>query len=329
MPIRRGTHSSKDSERPVKGLLQEILKSVLIALLGAAGAYSLSVYRRLPSRSLTILPAGIHIVPGPKLACNDTQFIVASINQFLEPEIAVPSCDTFLEPDMVRHLLAEMDRAKNVWDSDRLGALRPTLASLQAVKPSGLSDAQLRKQVQDILSALEFISRDVPLASSGREQLTWALNRVGNAVNTLSQERREMDHISSVLRGDDQSRLAEHLELYFVVTNASDIEFYFPTRCMFFDGVNNLSVAVEQLGDAKLPTQALAYLPVLPGRGQLIKFAPQDEFHNSVAPATIRLLLAPQPPTRAILNCELPNGTRVASSTFGTKQFTIEERLQH
>src|SRR5437773_5110554 len=139
--------SSQENETVGRKLVLEIAKYIAIGLIGAVGATALTWINRLPSRSLTLLPAGVHLIADPELSCPQTRFIAEGVNIYLNDEIRMPACETPLDKATVRRLKDEIKRGEEAFRTDRLKFFQQALHSLQALKPDAMTNDQLSKGV--------------------------------------------------------------------------------------------------------------------------------------------------------------------------------------
>jgi len=112
------------SKKPSGGVKPDLIKNiaayVATGILGAAVTYGITELNRLPSRALTILPAGIHLIEGPNISCDDTEFIAARVNAYVDPEVKIPPCGALLSKTQVAELVEGLQAARQFYQSERI-----------------------------------------------------------------------------------------------------------------------------------------------------------------------------------------------------------------
>jgi hypothetical protein len=203
----------------------EIVKYAAVGLMGAAVATGLTWLNRLPSRSLTLLPAGIQLHSEPKLTCDESSFIAERINHHLNDEIEVPPCETPLSMSTVKKLLDGLKRADQFYRKDRIGFLQPAYDRVKAIKPDSMSDASLSRAVITAVANLEYLSRDVPVTLTGRQQLEWALVNLGDAVKDAMDGLDQIHRLAQQLSGEVPGFMARRTEvlLYYYTSLLSNL----------------------------------------------------------------------------------------------------------
>ncbi len=309
---------TKAKEKP-HSLKPELMKSlaayVATGLIGAAATYAYSALNRLPSRALTIVPAGIHLIEGPTLSCDDAEFIKGRVNVYLDPEIAVPPCDTLLSKQQASQLAEGLGTAKTYYQSERISFFQKSLSRLSEIaKAPPSSDQKLRDNTMAAIGDLEFISRRAPANLDGPALLLWAQQRVSSVLNDVSAEFSRIEEIVTRLRGQGAQQ-ARHTEIYFIATNASDVEFYIATSCSVVRAGSNIPIVLEKVDHDEVLSGALVYIPVLPGRGKLMRYTPKDESQ----------MYALESPTKILMKCGLASGKSVETAEFDPVPFIEKE----
>lgn len=144
--------------------------------------------------------------------------------------------------------------------------------------------------------------------------LRWAQARVDLVLADVSAEFRHIDVILTGLRGEG-AQPSRHTELYFVATNASDVEFYISTSCNMRNDKTTVRIVLEKVDRDDALSGALVYIPVLPGRGKLMKYTPRQE-------KEITTLLSA---AKTQLECTLANGKLVKTAEFDPTRFIATE----
>lgn len=269
-------------------LIFEATKYLLTGALGALIAFTYASLNRLPARSLSVLPAGAKLFQTVQLTCSETQFISEELNTFLTDEIKVPPCNIPLDPEVSGMLTRELERARATWEITRVQFLTGILRQLNELQADPPRGQDLGRGVEEIIEQTFYISQDFPNDVSGAEQLRWALRRVNTAVSNLNEEMTQLLRLLRVVSSEDRSRSTNVLSLFFVATNTSDIEYYYPTQCQLEvnaggDQAQSVEARLVSLSKSDLPVEDLKYIPLLPGRGQLMEFSilpPEDLFEN-------------------------------------------------
>ena len=299
------------SKKPSGGVKPDLIKNiaayVATGILGAAVTYGITELNRLPSRALTILPAGIHLIEGPNVSCDDTEFIAARVNAYVDPEVKIPPCGALLSKTQVAELVEGLQAARQFFQS-----AKSKLAAVAKNPPQ--SDRELREATQAAIADLRFISANVPTDLNGRALLQWAQARVDLVLADVGTEFHRIDAILNGLRGEGAQR-SRHTELFFVATNASDVEFYISTSCVLRHDDRVARIVLEKVDRDDILSGALVYVPVLPGRGKLMKYTPRDE--KQIVP----LLSA----TKIQLVCTLANGKTIKTKEFDPTPFFASE----
>lgn len=296
-------------------LLKTIVAYSATGLLGAAFAYGVSAFDRLPSRALTILPAGIHVIDGPILGCDDAEFIQSRVNAYVDPAISLPMCDLLLSKAQADALVQGLASARQFYQAERLRYFQLAQARLAAIaKAPPTPDQQLRQSVLAAIGDLQYISQQTPEGLTGTALLVWAQGRVDTVLTDVT---KEFGRIQSILNkiGGGGAR-AQHTEFYFVATNASDIEFYVSTSCEVRENKRSARLTLEKVDRDDVLSSALVYVPLLPGRGKLLKYAPQNEKDATA-------LLSSK--GTAVLSCTLASGKAIATKSFDPTPFTVTE----
>jgi hypothetical protein len=304
-----------------KALLTEIIKYASTALLGAVVAFATTSFNRLPSRALTVLPAGIHVLQGPILACSDQTFITGEVNEYLDTNILPPPCDVLLSRNQVNALKSELDRAKTVYLNERISPFRTALDRLQEVEHHPPQDeAHFHSRVLQAVANLVYISKHAPAGVPAHDLLLLLEKDVSTALTSVNTEVDHIRRILDVMEGKQLDTLRDHLELYFVVDNSSDIEFYLPTHCSLSADDKKIQMVLENTKNDEIPVSSLVYLPILPGRGKLLKYSLDNA---GAAP-----LDSPdfESVKRASLNCTLPSNKVITSPVFQPAKFTVREK---
>ncbi len=310
--------ASKKQFREVKlDLLKNIAAFVGTGILGAAVTYGITEFNRLPSRALTILPAGIHIIEGPTVGCDDTQFIIARVNPYVDPEVKIPPCDVLLSKTQAAEIGEGLQAAKQFYQSERIHFFQLAKSRLAAIaKNPPQSEQKLKEATLAAIGDLQYISAHAPKELDGTSLLQWAQTRIETVLSDVSAEFDRIDSILTKLRngGAQQSR---HTEFYFVATNNSDVEFYISTGCALRHDNLSAEVVLEKVDRDDILSAALVYIPVLPGRGKLMKYTPRDE-------KQIVALLSPKSAIELI--CTLASGSTIETKKFDPTPFLAVER---
>ena len=297
--------------------IKTILTYVGTGILGAAVTYGITAINRLPSRALTILPAGIHIIEGPTISCDDTQFITARVNTYLDTEVKIPPCDVLLSKNQAADLLDGLQAAKQFFQSERLHYFQLAKSRLAAIaKNPPQPDQKFKEATLTAIGDLQYISAHAPKDLDGPSLLQWAQTRVDTALHDVGEEFGRLDSILTQLKGGGAQQ-ARHTEFYFVATNASDVEFYVSTGCAL-RRENQLShVILEKVDRDDILSSALVYMPILPGRGKLMKYTARDE-------KELFMLLSAKGAIK--LSCNLANGKTIETKEFDPGPFIVTER---
>jgi len=307
-----------DREKAHGDVKRDLLKSVVAyaatGLLGAAVAYGATVLGRLPSRALTILPAGIHILEGPVVSCADTEFIEGRVNPYVDPEVKLPPCGVLLSKSQAGDLVQGLGAAQQFYRSERIQYFQSALARLATIEKASPPDPKLKSGVLAAIGDLEFISKGAPDGLDGPTLLKWAQTRVQGVLTDVTSEFERIKAILAKLQGGDAQ--ARHTEFYFVVTNASDVEFYISTACNVRQGASNVGLVLEKVDRDDVLSAALVYAPMLPGRGKLLKYTPRDEKQVTT------LLSSKEPVTLA---CALASGNTIETKKFDPTPFVARE----
>jgi hypothetical protein len=304
-----------------KDLLLDIVKYIAIALLGAIVAFVTTSFNRLASRALTILPAGIHVLQSPILACADQTFITGEINEYLDTNIRTPPCDVLLSRTQINDLKAELGRAKTVYLSERIGPLSTALDHLQKVaRQPPQNEKEFRSQVLQAVANLVYISNHTPQGVPPHELLIYLEKDVSRALKEVNVELDHMQSIIASVEGKEPSALKDHLELYFVVNNSSDIEFYLSTRCSLSTDGMETQLKLEDLKSDEIPVSSLVYLPILPGRGKLLKYSPDPKGSQSMKNLDLSSV------KNASISCSLSTDKVIKSRGFNPQKFTVHEK---
>lgn len=308
------------TESLTTNIVKDLLKYVATAVLGALVAFVITVANRLPARALKVSPAGIHILRGPTLTCDESTFISQTLNRFLNNEIPVPACDTLLTKPEVERLLDGLQRARMTWNTDRIRWLTEAKTKVDAIGIAPeKSDLRIHSQVIKAVSDLVYIREQLPTEVSGRELQLWTHNRLVEAITALNAEVAHIDLLATSLKASIPGKERIHVEMFFVVTNSSDVEFFLPTKCTLTTGSGSFPAVLEKLEGPGFPVSALVYVPVLPGRGQLMKFSTADEDSNRFANEVGRSSTKAE----SQLQCELPDGSKISSTSFNAAKFTV------
>jgi hypothetical protein len=246
-------------------LMRDVLKYVVTGAVGAALAFGYTAFNPLPGRALTIVPAGIQVAHGGVIKCEDAAFISETVNAILTDEIAVPACGAAIDSKQLSRVANELLRAKAEWDGadGRIAFFRRGLDKLSALKSkTGLSQTAVSQQSTVIISDYPRIRSALPASLNGRSRLDWGLDQLSEAHNDSVKESARMAALSTALVAE-VSQSDRHLDVYFLVTNSADVEFYFPTKCnlQVRDLVAPLPAQLEQLGESQSPVSQLAFVP--------------------------------------------------------------------
>jgi hypothetical protein len=286
-------------------------------ILGAAVTYGITELNRLPSRALTILPAGIHIIEGPTVSCDDTQFITARVNVYVDPEVKIPPCDVLLSKTQAADLVEGLQSAKQYYQSERVHFFQLAKSRLDVIaKNPPQTEQKLKEATLAAIGDLQYISAHAPTELNGTSLLQWAQTRIDSVLSDVGAEFDRIGSILTRLRGEG-SQQARHTELYFVATNASDVEFYVSTGCAMRHDNLSARVVLEKVDRDDILSAALVYVPVLPGRGRLMKYTPRDE-------KEIDALLSPK--SKIELSCTLASGRTIQTKEFEPTPFIALER---
>jgi hypothetical protein len=303
-----------------KGLIPEILKYAATAGLGAIAAFAVTVFNRLPSRALTVLPAGIHVLRGPILACKDQTFITGEVNEYLDTNIMTPPCDALLNRSQASELVAELNRARDVYINERQEPLKSALNQLRQVEQHPLADERVyRSHILQAVANLVYISRHAPSGVSNSDLLSVLKTDVSAALKNVNSELDHMGQISDGMQGKDPKALENHTELYFVVDNSSDIEFYMPTHCSLATDSQAFPLSLESIDNGEIPVSSLVYLPILPGRGKMLKYSLTIGGDQSATQPNLKSV------RKAFLQCRISTGKIVNSPNFEPEDFTVRE----
>lgn len=297
--------------------LKTIAAYVGTGILGAAVTYGITEFNRLPSRALTILPAGIHIMEGPTVSCDDTQFITARVNPYVDPEVKIPPCDVLLSKTQAADLLGGLQAAMQFYQSERIHFFQLAKSRLAAIaKNPPRPEEKLKEATLAAIGDLQYISANAPKELNGTSLLQWAQTRIDTALSDVGAEFDRIKSIMTRLRSGDAQQ-ARHTEFYFLATNASDVEFYISTGCVLQHANVSARLVLEKVDRDDILSAALVYMPVLPGRGRLMKYTPRDE-KDLVA------LLSPK--TTIGLSCTLASGRTIETKEFDPTPFVTLER---
>jgi hypothetical protein len=297
--------------------LKTILTYVGTGILGAVVTYGITAFNRLPSRALTILPAGIHVIEGPTVTCDDTQFITARVNAYLDTDVKIPPCDVLLSKTQADDLLEGLEAAKKFFQSERLHFFQLAKSRLATIaKNPPQPDQKLREAILAAIGDLQYISAHAPKDLDGPSLLQWAQTRIDTALHDVGEEFARLDFILTQLKGGGVQQ-AKHTEFYFVATNASDVEFYVSTGCSLEHGNQASHVVLEKVDRDDILSSALVYMPILPGRGKLMKYTARDEKDLST-------LLSAKGAIK--LSCNLANGRTIETKEFDPAPFIATEK---
>jgi hypothetical protein len=299
-------------------LLKTFATYVGTGLLGAAVTFGITELNRLPSRALTILPAGVHIVEGPTVSCDDTQFIVARINPYVDAEVKIPPCDVLLSKSQTADLVEGLLAAKQYYQAERIHFFQLAKSRLDGIaKNPPQSDEKLKEATLAAIGDLQYISAHAPKDLSGRALLQWAQARIDTVLSDVREEFGRIDSIVTGLRGGNAQQ-ARHTEFYFVATNASDVEFYISTGCILRQNDVSARVVLEKVDRDDILSAALVYMPVLPGRGKLMKYTPRDEKELAALLSTKSIIK---------LSCTLASGKTIETKEFDPAPFVSVEKV--
>jgi hypothetical protein len=291
----------------------------MTGLIGAALAYIYTSIGRLPSHALTMLPAGVQVAKVGKLSCDEAQFLSEVVNNYLTDEIAVPGCDEALTGERLPHLVGELERARVFWKSDRLDFFDTVLTQLADIKKAPSADAKgTGRRVRDVVSQMKYIASELPSDREGPALLDWAIKRVDAIKQDATGDYNRLKALVDAFSDPRKGRVTpKFLNISFVATNTSDIEFYLPVRCMLILPtpmvMSATLVRTSSLDDA----EGLAYVPLLPGRGQIMKF--KAAIPSAQVDAVLRALHAKG---LSELRCSLPDGK--LNTRFEISQFLAE-----
>ena len=308
------------NEATKKSLWSEIVKYSATGLLGASVAFATSWYHRLPSHALTVLPAGVHVMEGPSLSCAEKTFLTGDVNEYLDTPIMTPPCDVLLSHSQVTDLLADLARVKDVYRQEREAPMKAALDGLLAIEakpPKG--DAAIRKATIEAIANLVYIRNHVPEGVSGTELLPLMKKEVTRVLTDVQSEMSRMDQIRDEMNQKTAGKTLKHIEFYFVVTNSSDVEFYFPRTCTLSTDSDTWPVVLEKLEGDGIPIEALTYVPMLPGRGRVFKYSVE----KSKAAEADKLTQGEV--KDASLSCTLNDNTVVNSSHFSFDRFRTRD----
>lgn len=144
-------------------IVKNIAAYVATGILGAAVTYGITALNRLPSRALTILPAGIHIIEGPTISCADTEFITARVNAYVDPEVKIPPCDVLLSKTQAAELVEGLQAARQFYQSERIDFFQSARSKLAAVaKNQPQSEKALKEATLAAIGDLQHISANAP-----------------------------------------------------------------------------------------------------------------------------------------------------------------------
>ena len=303
-----------------KGLLSEVVKYGVTASLGAIVAFAWTAFNRLPSRALTVLPAGIHQLRGPTLPCPDKTFITGEVNEYLETNIETPPCDVLLSRNQIKDLTAELERAKAVFLKERIEPLKTALDNLRKVQSNPpKEEGEFQSRLRQAVANLVYISRHAPKGIAARDLLPHLEKDVSDALADVSQELNHMQQIAEVIGGRVPQALKDRTEMYFVVDNSSDVEFYMTTHCSLAADGKELALVLEDTKNEEIPTSALVYLPILPGRGKLLKYSSQKGAEDPERNVDLK------PVKEASLHCLLSTNKTITSRPFEPERFTVRD----
>ena len=308
--------ASAKSNRDVKSdLLKSIVAYAATGILGAAVAYGITALGRMPSRALTILPAGIHVIEGPAVTCEDTEFIAARVNPYVDPEVKTPPCGVLLTKAQAADLVQGLEAASQFYQSERIHYFQLARTRLAAIaKAPPQPDQKLKDAVLSSIGDLQYISEAAPRTLDGASLLPWAVTRIDTVLTDVSAE---FDHIKSTLAGLKGAGVeAKHTEFYFVATNASDVEFYVSTSCTLRNNDLTARLVLEKVDRDDILSSALVYVPLLPGRGKLLKYTPTEE-------REVAKLLSLK--GTVSLTCTLASGKAIETKAFDPAPFLVKE----
>jgi len=306
----------------LRELAREAAKYVVTGLIGASAVLAYTCYRRLPSRSLSVSPGGARIVVGAEITCLQREFIAETLNAYLTDEIDVPPCTTALDQDRRQLLKEELERAYMTWHSQRTVHFEEQSAELHKLaRQQGMPNLQLRGRIISIIGSFRYIANELPPGLEGQDLLNWAITRVDGQLATFQRDENNIRSIVSAVSGKDTKQSIYELEMFFLVTNTSDVEYYIPTRAVLDVEGDRLpqefALQLEQLGETTLPLRSLRFVAVPPGMGQLLRFrAPLTE---PIAQTLVTAVKARRH-VAAKLRASLPSGT-ISSDTFELSQF--------
>jgi hypothetical protein len=309
--------TSKKQSAAVKfDLIKGIAAYVATGILGAAVTYGITELNRLPSRALTIVPAGIHILEGPTITCDDAEFIKARMNAYIEPEVNVPPCDVLLSKSQVVDLVEGLQAGRKYYQSERIHFFELARSRLAAIaKSPPKPDQKLKEAILAAIGDLQYISAHAPRDLNGTALLQWAQTRIDTVLIDVGAELGRINSILNGLRGEGAEQ-ARHTELYFVATNASDVEFYISTSCILRRDASSAKIVLEKIDRDDILSGALVHIPILPGRGKLMKYTPRDE-------KQVLTLLSPT--NRIRLDCALASGNTIETKEFDPAPFIARE----
>ncbi len=182
--------------------LKTISAFVGTGILGAAVTYGITQLNRLPSRALTILPAGIHIIEGPTVSCTDTQFITSRVNTYVDPEVKIPPCDELLSKTQSADLIQGLQAAKQYYQSERIQFFQLAKSRLAAIaKNPPQPDQKLKEATLAAIGDLQYISAHAPTELNGASLLQWAQTRIDTVLGDVTEEFGRIDSILTRLKG--------------------------------------------------------------------------------------------------------------------------------
>lgn len=316
------TRQKKEPQSLWRDLAREAAKYIVTGLIGASAVLLYTCYRRLPGRSLTISPGGARVVIGSSVTCKERQFIAETLNAFLTDEIRVPPCNTLLDQDRRQLLKEDLERAYMTWHSQRTVYFEESSTQLHDLESQrGISNAKLRGLIIGIIGSFRYIANELPPGLEGSDLLKWATTRVDGQLSTFRQDEANIRAILSAVSGGDQKRSVYQLELFFLATNMSDVEYYVPTRAALTvtqrSKTRQVPIQLEQYGETHLPIQSLRFVPVQPGVGQLLRFSTPLSA-NAANDFLLAVKMKESMPAK--FTASLPTGT-VSSKQFDLIQF--------
>jgi hypothetical protein len=173
--------------------------------------------------------------------------------------------------------------------------------------------------VRQAVANLVYISRHAPNGIAARDLLPHLEKDVSDALADVNRELNRMQQIAGLIGGKDPQTLKDRTEMYFVVDNSSDIEFYMTTHCSLAADAKELPLVLEDTKNEEIPTSALVYLPILPGRGKLLKYSFGEGAQGSETSQDLK------PVKQATLRCSLSSNKTITSRAFEPEKFTVRE----